>query len=113
MKTGDYTTAWSPVTYGHLCVYVNGMLSMPAATGGLINIFDVDSETMRFDQEQFLADIATYGLFAYEEFAQIYDVPEAIFEAFGGQYLKVAIGKGLIDGETIGQLIERYAQFFA
>ena len=25
----EYTSAWSPVTYGHLCYYVNGMLSMP------------------------------------------------------------------------------------
>ena len=36
----EITTAYSPVTYGHLCYYVNGMLSMPGATEGLINIFE-------------------------------------------------------------------------
>lgn len=110
--TEEYTTAWSPVTYGHLCIYVNGMLSMPGATEGLINIFEVDSDTMQIDQEQYLADIATYGLFTYEEFSEIYPIPETIFEAFGGEYLKVSIGKGLIDYETLGQLIERYSEFF-
>lgn len=111
--TEEYTTAWSPVTYGHLCIYVNGMLSMPGATEGLINIFEVDGDIMQIDQEQYLADVASYGLFTYEEFAQIYPIPEEIFEAFNGQYLKISIGKGLIDYESLGELIERYESFFA
>ena len=110
--TDEYTTALSPVTYGHLCIYVNGMLSMPGATEGLINIFEVDGNTMQINQEQYLADIATYGLFTYDEFAEIYPISETIFEAFGGEYLKVSIGKGLIDYETLGELIERYSKFF-
>lgn len=110
--TTEYTTAWSPVTYGHLCYYVNGMLSMPGGTEGLINIFEVDQNKMKINQRAFEADIATYGLFTYEEFAELYPIPEEIFEAFGGQYLKVAIGKDLIDYETLGMLIGRYADFF-
>lgn len=108
----EYTTAWSPVTYGHLCYYVNGMLSMPGATEGLINIFEVDSTTMQYDQEAFQADIQTYGLFTYEEFSEIIPIPEVIFEAFNGQYLKVSIGKGLITLDGLITLIERYAVFF-
>lgn len=108
----EYTSAWSPVTYGHLCFYVNGMLSMPGATTGLINIFDVDPDTMTIDEEQYLADIAQYGLFTYDEFAALYPVPEEIFDAFGGQYLKVAMGKGLLTEEMIGALIVRYSEFF-
>lgn len=111
--TEEYTTAWSPVTYGHLCIYVNGMLSMPGATTGLINIFEVDGDSMRIDQEQYLADIETYGLFTYEEFAELYPVPEEMFNAVNGQYLKVSIGKGLIDYEGLGNLIESYIDFFA
>lgn len=110
--TEEYTTAWSPVTYGHLCIYVNGMLSMPGATSGLINIFEVDGETMQINQEQYLADIATYGLFTYEEFAELYPIPEEMFNAVNGQYLKVSIGKRLIDYETLGILIETYSHFF-
>lgn len=110
--TEEYTSAWSPVTYGHLCVYVNGMLSMPGATEGLINIFEVDGNTMQIDQQLFSTDIATYGLFTYEEFAKLYPIPESIFEAFNGEYLKVSIGKGLIDYENLGELIERYSALF-
>lgn len=107
----EYTTAWSPVTYGHLCYYVNGMLSMPGATTGLINIFDVDAYTMKIIETAYDTDIAQYGLFTYEEFASIFPVPELVFEAFGGQYLKVAIGKGLITLEDIASLLETYSSF--
>lgn len=53
-----------------------------------------------------------YGLFTYEEFAEILPVPEVIFEAFGGQYLKIAIGKGIITHEKLEELIVRYSKFF-
>jgi hypothetical protein len=33
-------------------------------------------------------------------------------DAFNGQYLKISIGKGLIDIEDLAALIERYATFF-
>lgn len=108
----ESTTAWSPVTYGHLCFYVNDMLSMPGATEGLINIFEVDPVTMSYDAEAYAADIAEYGLFSYQEFASLIPIPEEVFYAFSGQYLKVAIGKGLITLEEIALLIERYAVFF-
>lgn len=108
----EVTTAWSPVTYGHLCYYVNGMLSMPGGISGLFNIFEVDSETMMYDAESMAADIDEYGLFTYEEFYEMYQIPEAIFEAVNGQYLKVSIGKGLITYEQIGELIDLYSGLF-
>lgn len=94
--TKEITTAWSPVTFGHLCYYVNGMLSMPGATEGLINIFEVNSETLKINETLMQSDIEQYGLFTYDEFAEICPIPEEIFEAFNGQYLKISIGKGLI-----------------
>lgn len=108
----EYTSAWSPVTYGHLCYYVNGMLSMPGATTGLINIFEVDSDTMAIDQEAYLEDVEEYGLFTYEEFNALCSIPEAVFNAFGGQYLKVSLGKGLITWEELENLIARYSEFW-
>ena len=106
------TSSWRPVTYGHLCYYVNGMLSMPGATEGLINIFDVDPETLSYDEEAMEEDIETYGLFTYAEFSELFPVSQTIFNAFNAQYLKVAIGKGLITLEEIGNLIELYSEFF-
>ena len=59
----EITTAWSPVTYSYLCYYVNGMLSMPGATEGFINIFEVDTTNMQYDATLMASDIATYGLY--------------------------------------------------
>ena len=108
----EYSVAYSPVTYSYLCYYVNGMLSMPGATEGLINIFEVDSETLMYDADAMATDIAQYGLFTYEEFVEFVDVPREIFDAFNGQYLKVSLGKGLITLERLQELVERYAEFF-
>lgn len=113
MIKDEYTIAYSPVTYGHLCYYVNSMLSMPGGIEGLFNIFEVDAETMKYDEAQMQADIAQYGLFTYEEFAESFPVSEDVFEAFNGQYLKVAMGKGLIDVDCLQTLIERYAEFLS
>ena len=106
------TTAYSPVTYGHLCYYVNGMLSMPGNTESFINIFEVDPDIMAYDEDSMLQDIATYGLYTYEEFSNIIPVPKLVFNAFNGQYLKVAIGKGITTLEEIQALLNRYSVFF-
>lgn len=108
--TEEITSAWSPVTFGHLCYYVNGMLSMPGATEGFINIFEVNPETMKVDEAQMTADIEKYGLFTYEDFAEY--IPEEVFYAFNGQYLKVAMGKGLLTWDDIYALIDRYQKFW-
>lgn len=108
----EVTTAWSPVTAGHLCYFVNGMLSMPGGVGGLFNIFDVDAETMTYDYETMARDIETYGLFTYEELSQYADLSREMFDAAGGQYLKVSIGKGNLTVEELVAMIERYGKFF-
>ncbi len=102
----EVTTAWSPVTFEHLCYYTNGVLSMPGGIEGLFNIFEVDTDTMTYDAEQMQKDIEYYGLFTYEDFGKL--IPEIAFEAFNGDYLKVAIGKGLLTWEDIAYLAERY-----
>ncbi len=92
-----------------MCYYVNGMLTMPGATEGFINIFDVDTTLMKYDAVQMVEDIQTYGLYTYEEFNAIIPLPELVFNAFNGQYLKVSIGKGLITLSEIAELLIRYA----
>lgn len=108
----EYTTAYSPVTESHLCYYVNGMLSMPGGIGGLFNIFEVNPDTMTYDVDAMNRDISQYGLFTYEEFAEIIPVSEEMFNAFNGQYLKIAVGKGLITPERLEQLAQRYSNYF-
>ena len=89
------TTAYSPVTFSHLCYYVDGMLSMPGGIEGLFNIFEVDTDTMSYNAEKMAADIETYGLFTYEDFAAL--IPEEAFYAFNGAWLKVAMGKLIVN----------------
>lgn len=107
----EYTSAWSPVTLNHLCYYVNGMLTAPGGTEGLINIFDVDCDSMKINEEKMQSDIETYGLYTYEEFYEIIPISKSVFDVFNGQYLKVAIGKGLTDIDTLRKLIVRYSKF--
>lgn len=109
----EQTAAYSPVTAGHLCYFVNGMLSMPGGIDGLFNIFDVDAETMKYDEVSMQLDIESYGLFTYEEFITYLNLPEEVFEAFNAQYFKVAIGKGLITVDRLSLLYERYAELLA
>ena len=108
----EVTTAWSPVTVGHLCYFVNGMLSMPGGVGGLFNIFEVDPETMTYDFEQIAKDIETYGLYTYEELNAICPLSEDMFNAAGGAYLKISIGKGNLTEEELFAMITRYSKFF-
>lgn len=107
----ERTTAWSPVTVGHLCYFVNGMLSMPGGVGGLFNIFEVDAETMTYDFEAMERDIAEFGLFTYEELNAICPLSEDMFYAAGGAYLKISIGKGNLTIEELIEMIERYSKF--
>ena len=108
----EVTTAWSPVTAEHLCYFVNGMLSMPGGVGGLFNIFDVDPETMTYDQEAMQRDIETYGLYTYEELNAICPLSEDMFNAAGGAYLKISIGKGNLTEAELIAMITRYSKFF-
>ena len=107
----ELTTAWSPVTVGHLCYFVNGMLSMPGGVGGLFNIFEVDPETMTYDYEQIEKDIETYGLFTYEELNAICPLSEEMFNAAGGAYLKISIGKGNLTMDELINMITRYSKY--
>ena len=108
----EVTTAWSPVTAGHLCYFVNGMLSMPGGVGGLFNIFEVDPETMTYDPEAMQRDIETYGLYTYEEMNEIVPLPLEMFEACGGAYLKISIGKGNMTIDDLIYMVNRYRPFF-
>ena len=107
------TEAWSPVTEGHLCYFVNGMLSMPGGVGGLFNIFEVNAETMSYDYEAIARDIEAYGLFTYEELNAIVELPESMFNEAGGAYMKISIAKGNLTMEELIAMINRYKHFYA
>ena len=106
----EYTRVYSPVTYGYLCYYTNGMLSMPGNTEIFANIFSIDSETLRYTNVN--EDIENYGLYTYEEFNNLIEIDEYVFNAFKGEYLKIAIEKGITNLNEIQALLDRYSVFF-
>lgn len=101
----ELTKIVSPVSYYHLNIIIEDLLSMPGGIPGLFNIFEY-TETLGYDEIKKAADIEMYGLFTYEDFADL--VPYEFYAAFPTPYLKVAIGKGLITEEFIEMLINRY-----
>ena len=105
------TTSYSPTTYKHFNYFTNDMLSMPGGISGMFNYFEVDKNTMGYNQEKKQADIDKYGLLTYEDFDGLID--ELGFEAYNGQYLNIAIGKGLITWDNIKALADKYGHFTA
>lgn len=97
---------YSPVTFAHLNYYVNGMLSMPGGISGIFNIFDVDTESMKYDEVQMALDLETYGALTFEDYQDMITLD--MYYAFNGEWLNVAIGKGLITWEDIAYLAGRY-----
>lgn len=96
---------FSPVTYKNLNIISDGLLSIGGDIRGLFNYFELD-ENMKVIEEKMLADIETYGLFTYEEWAEYLTPIE--FEAFNVKYLKVSIGKGLVTMEELLRYINSY-----
>ena len=100
------TRAYEVVTYQTLTCFTNGVLSCSGYIEVLLNMFEINSETMCYDSERIAEDIATYGLYTYEDFADL--VPEEVYEMYNAKYLKIAVGKGLITWEGIEALIDFY-----
>ena len=102
----QYVGCYSMATAYNYSFITDGILSMPGGIEGIFNIFEY-ADNLAYDSEQMAADIAEYGLYTYEDFADY--VTEEVFEIFNAKYFKVAVGKGMITFEEILYLIERYA----
>ena len=104
--TKEITGCYSFPSVYNMNFIVDGYLSMPGGITGLFNFFEYD-EDLKYDSEKMAEDIATYGLFTYEDFKEY--MSEDVFEQiFPVKYLTVSIGKGLTTPEGIEQIIERY-----
>jgi len=107
----EYTNSFSPMSDLHLCIFANGMLAVSPETQGLVNYFDVVDGTLKYDETKMQNDILKYGLFDFEKYLEG-KVSKEIFDSVNGQFLSIAISKGLISIEEIYSLIEAYAKYF-
>lgn len=103
------TTTHSPCTTRHLCVYANGLLTMPGATAPFTNTFKISRKTHSYDPNDMIKCLRKYGYFTAVDFAE--HLPADMFYAFQGEFLKVKIEKGETSMEEILALIKRYAQY--
>lgn len=103
--TAEYVEAWSILTADHYnCILEDMFTITPPATEQLA-FFEI-GEDMKYDAEAKQADIEKYGLYTYEEFANLLTVEQ--FEVLNIAEMKVAVGKGLITMDEILWLIVTY-----
>ena len=100
------TTVYEVVSYKHLTCFTEGILSTSAFLDPLLNVFDINSETLAYDAEKVQHDIETYGLYTYADFEGL--ISEEAFELYNAAYLKIAVGKGYITWDDILELIDIY-----
>ena len=105
--TEETVRYYSPMSAYAINLFTEGVLSSTAEYDELINVFELD-ENMMIDQAKKQADIDKYGLCDYETSIWKDYVSYEVFLAFNGQYVNVAIGKGLVTQEYVIYLIETY-----
>ncbi|MBQ3166542.1 MAG: InlB B-repeat-containing protein, partial [Clostridia bacterium] len=105
--TEETVRYYSPMSASAINLFTEGVLSSTAEYDELINVFELD-ENMMIDQAKKQADIDKYGLCDYETSIWKDYVSYEVFLAFNGQYVNVAIGKGLVTQEYVIYLIETY-----
>ena len=103
-----HTASYSPCSNRELCVYANGFLSMPGATEAFVNIFKYDKNATycKLNKRKL---IKKYGLFSLADLKEF--IPEDIFHAFQGEYLKVKIAKNELSIQDLQNLMTKYSKY--
>ncbi len=99
-----YTNTYSVWAAVGLTCLSNDLLSV-GPHGYMFGFGYFGIEDMQYNQEEIAMDIARYGLYTYEDFAQYVTYEQYV--TFNGAYLKIAVGKGLTTYEEIIALIKR------
>ena len=105
--TEEYVRIFAPLSYKHLNLIVDNLLSISGCLTGIFNYFDLD-ENMMVDKVKMQADIDKYGLYEYSDWSDYLTYEQ--FEAFNVKYLKVSVGKGLFTEQDIINYIKWYVK---
>ena len=107
----EYTESWSVLTSEHYNCIMEGLWTItPAEVEGSAEWLMpyAIGDDMKYDEAAMQADIETYGLYTYEEFADLITYEQ--FVALGLENFKVSVGKGYITYEEILYLIELHCK---
>lgn len=102
----EYTESWSILTAAHYnCIMADMLTITPAEVDGSSDFLMpyAVNDDMKYDAEAMQADIETYGLYTYTDFAD-YCTFE-MFDALGLENFKVSVGKGYITWDEIMYLL--------
>lgn len=104
-----YNEAWTLVTAVHFDCVLNGLLTLSptdfADSPAYLMPFEI-GEGMKYDEAKMQADIAKYGQYTYDDFAEYCTYEQFVGFAFANW--KVAVSKGYINFEDILYLLETY-----
>jgi len=100
------TEAYEVVTYKHLTCFTNNILSASAYMDKLLNVFDINPDTLSYIPDKVNEDLKKYGIYTYEDFDGV--IEEKAFDLYNAKYLKVAVGKGYITWKDILALVDVY-----
>jgi hypothetical protein len=103
--TQKYTNAYSLTAAVTINAIAGDLVTITPPVTNWYNMFEVD-EDFKWDPLQKESDIATYGLFTYDEVKDY--IPYEIYIASNFRYFKVALGKGLVTLEEIQAFINWY-----
>ena len=103
LYTGIYTI-YSAYQYN---IISKGYMNLGAHFAPLANIFEVNVDEMKYDEEKKNADIEMFGLFTYDDFKDT-GVDEMFFNLFNAKYFKIGIAKGVFTQEYLFNLIYEY-----
>lgn len=104
VRSVEETEIYEIATYRNLTCFTNNVLSSCAFLDELLNIFEIDTATMAYDAEAMQADLEKYGTIDYAFFAPF--VSREIFDMYNGEYMSVAMGKGVLSLGDILDLID-------
>ena len=100
--------SYSLISYKYLNVIANNFLTMSPNLAGTHSYIEID-EDMKMNVETFKNDIRKYGLYSYEDWADM--VPYEIFDGFNMKYFKIPIGKKKMTYNDVLKYIEMYKEF--
>ena len=103
--TTEYVQIYSPVSEYNIDLVADGILTIPDDIEGMYDIFSFDS-SLTINIDEFMNDVAQYGVFEYEEVKDI--VPEYLFDVVNFKYFKTFILKGVLTIDQVNHWIEAY-----
>lgn len=103
-----HTHAYSLTSNFNYNAIANGLLTSPPP-GEFYNWVSMAGK-MRYDVEQFNANVKKYGLYDYSVF-EPYGISYETFMAFNGRYLKIPVEKGMFSFEYIIDLFNTYKKW--